>query len=103
MTEQMPTVTVETVTPLEKPSGKVLGFAKVRLGDHFIVRGIRIMTGRNGRFVSMPSREKSEKGETGKKGDKYEIQFQSITKEGGDVLRRAVMDAYDKKVAEDSA
>ncbi|HNQ35064.1 MAG TPA: SpoVG family protein [bacterium] len=50
-------ITETRVSPVEKPSGRLKGFASVTFDGVFVVRGIRIIEGDNGLFIAMPNRK----------------------------------------------
>jgi len=64
---------------------KTKAFADISIG-HFVVKGLRIVEGKKGLFLSMPS-EKS------KDGKWYETFFPA-TKEAREVLNELVLNAY---------
>ena len=66
--------------------GPTRAYASVKLGGCFVIRQVRVMEGRSGLFVSMPSR---------KVGDKYEDICFPCTKEMYQRLTTAVLDAYE--------
>ena len=66
------------------------GFASVCVADSFYVTGIRIIEGKNGFFISMPSRKNAE-------GEYLDICFPA-SKPFRDELTGAVLDAYDKEL-----
>lgn len=43
------------VTPLENANGSLRGYGKIYFEDSFVVNNVRILEGRNGLFVTMPS------------------------------------------------
>ena len=65
--------------------GPVLADASVTLGGCFAIRGVKIREGRNGPFVSMPSRQV--------RGEYKDICF-PCTKEFKQAFDSAVLDAY---------
>ena len=66
--------------------GQLKGFADIVIGGLFAVKGFRIVDGKKGLFVSMPS-------EMGKDGAWYNT-FKPITKEAQAELNKTVIDAY---------
>jgi stage V sporulation protein G len=60
-------------------------FADVAVGD-FLIKGLRIVQGKKGLFLSMP-------GEQGKDGKWYDT-FHPLTKEARQLLSDAVLEAY---------
>ena len=78
-----------TVYPVKAPKmekGSVLAFANVDLGGCFAVSGIKIVEGKDGPFVSMPSQK-------GKDGKFHDICFPT-TAEMRAAINTVVMDAY---------
>jgi len=51
-------ITEVRITPKEE--GRLRGFANITFDDSFVVRGIRIVEGDEGLFVSMPSHRKQD-------------------------------------------
>jgi stage V sporulation protein G len=66
---------------------KTKAFLDVRIGK-YIVKGLKLVEGKNGLFVSMPQ----EKG----KDDKWYDTFMPVTKEAGQALSDIVMAAYNE-------
>ncbi|MFC1590649.1 septation protein SpoVG family protein [Candidatus Omnitrophota bacterium] len=67
--------------------GKTKAFCDISLSDTFIVKGLRIVEGKNGIFVSMPR-------EPGKDG-KWYMTFIPLKKEIREELDRIVLEAYE--------
>ena len=73
-----------------KGKGKLLGYANVVINNSIVLKGIRIIDGDKGRFLSMPAKKNV-------KSDKplfYE-HFHPITSEAREMLMESVFDAYD--------
>lgn len=70
---------------------KIKGMADVVLDDVLVIKGIRVMEGQNGAFVSMPSQ---------KVGSEYRETVFPITAEFREQLMGSVLSAYDKKLQE---
>lgn len=66
--------------------GQLKAFADIVVGGHFAVKGFRVVDGKKGLFVSMPS-------EIGKDGSWHDT-FKPITKEARTELNRVVLEAY---------
>jgi stage V sporulation protein G len=66
---------------------KTKAFVDVSIGD-YIVKGLKLVEGKNGLFVSMPQ----EKG----KDDKWHDTFMPVTKEAEQALSEIVMAAYNE-------
>jgi stage V sporulation protein G len=80
-------------------SGAQKAFADVTIDGNFVIKGVRIMNGSKGLFLSMPSRKNSDK-EKESSGKAYQEIFFPITKSAREELYSAVLDAYDKKCNE---
>lgn len=66
--------------------GQLRAFADIILGGHFAIKGFKVVDGKKGLFVSMPS-------EIGKDGNWYET-FKPLTKEAHAELNRVILEAY---------
>ena len=71
-------------------SGKLKAIASVSLDGMFVVKGLKVMDGRKGLFVSMPQEVFS--GNDGKK--QYSNLFFPVTNGANEELQTAVLDAY---------
>ena len=69
--------------------GSVRGICSAELGGKFAVRNIRVMYGKNGLFVSMPSQ---------KLGDKYVDVCFPCTTEFKRTFDQTVLDAYQRRL-----
>lgn len=85
-------VTNVTIRPFESEDEKLKAFASIILNDAFVVKDLKVIEGNNGRFVAMPSRR-------GKDGVFHDIAH-PLNQETRDVVERAVLDAYEKHLAE---
>ena len=74
-----------------RTEGSRLADASVSLDDCFAIRGVRIINGSNGPFVSMPSY---------RSGDQYRDVCFPCTKEFKQEFDRAVLDAYQQQLAQ---
>lgn len=70
---------------------KLKGVADVVLDDVLVIKGVKVMEGQNGTFVSMPSQ---------KVGSEYRETVFPITAEFREQLMGSVLSAYDKKLQE---
>jgi stage V sporulation protein G len=61
------------------------------LGDEFVIRGLKVIQGMEGRFVAMPARKK--------KDGTFQDIAHPINRETRSYLERVVLDAYDEEVA----
>ena len=50
-------ITETRVSPVEKPTGRLKGFASITFDNVFVIRGIRIIEGEEGLFIAMPNRK----------------------------------------------
>jgi len=66
--------------------GALKAFVDILIGDSFLIKGMRIIEGKNGLFVGMPR-------EQGKDG-KWYSNVLPITKEAKEVLVEALLEAY---------
>ena len=85
-TAVMPAVRVTKMTPIRIPANGTRAFADVLIGEHYVVKGIRVMEGPKGLFIAMPGRQVRE-------GSYIDI-FRPVTKEGRELLHGMVMAAY---------
>lgn len=87
--EQFPTQVTVKITAL-RTSGSTLATASVDLNGVFAVRGVKVMQGSEGPFVSMPSY---------KAGDGYRDICFPVTKEFREQLHTAVLGAYQQELS----
>ena len=80
-----------TVHLMTKPDSSLKAMVDVNLGGEFVVKGIRVVEGGNGPFVSMPQK---------KVGNDYDQTFFPITKEAREQLHKSVLDAYEEKLTQ---
>lgn len=66
-------------------------FVSITLDDEFVVRGLKVIQGADGRFVAMPARRKRD-------GTFQDIAH-PINRETREYLERIVLAAYDEEVA----
>ena len=78
------------VNLMTKP-GNLKGFATVTINEEFVVKGLRIIEGEKGPFVSMSSR---------KVGENYEDICFPITAEVREKINTAVINAYEQKLSQ---
>ena len=67
-------------------AGAIKAFADVSIADAFIIKGVRVMEGKEGLFVAMPREE-------GKDGKWYSVVI-PLTREVKDEIERIVLEAY---------
>ncbi|MFQ5952104.1 MAG: septation protein SpoVG family protein [Candidatus Omnitrophota bacterium] len=86
--EKKPIVKVERIHPLEG-DGPVKAFCDLLILDSFLVKGLKVVEGKNGLFVSMPR-------EQGKDGKWYDT-FHPTSKEMRKGLEELVLEGYNEK------
>jgi stage V sporulation protein G len=74
---------------------KLKAFANVTFDEAFVVRGLKVINGNNGYFVSMPSRKRPD--------GTYQDIAHPINNEMRDKLERAVLAEYERVLKEDSS
>jgi stage V sporulation protein G len=87
-----PTTITAEVRKLFNDGGKAKAILTVNIGGDFVVRGVRLVDGAKGMFISMPSRKVAE-------GEYQSVCF-PITEDLHDQIFNAVLNAYEKAVAE---
>ena len=78
-------ITDVKVNPYEKKAFR--GFASITIDDEFVVTGLRILSGKKGLFVSMPSEE-------GRDGKYYDTSF-PLNKKTREYISNEVLAAYE--------
>jgi stage V sporulation protein G len=73
---------------------KLRGFANVTFDNAFVVRGMKIIQGNNGYFVSMPSRKRPD-------GTHQDIAH-PVNRDMRNALEKAVLEAYEKELRQQS-
>jgi stage V sporulation protein G len=66
-------------------------FVSITLDHEFVIRGLKVIQGMDGRFVAMPARKK--------KDGSFQDIAHPINRETRLYLERVVLDAYDEEVA----
>lgn len=84
-------VTEVRITPREE--GRLLAFANVTFDDCFVVRGLKVIDGTDGLFISMPSRKRPD--------GTYQDVAHPIDNNIRMEIEDAVMDAYDRACEQD--
>ncbi len=69
---------------------RLRGFANVTFDDAFVIRGMKIIQGNNGFFVSMPSRKRPD--------GTYQDIAHPINKDMRDLIEKEVLAAYEKEL-----
>ena len=67
-------------------------FVSITLDDEFVIRGLKVIQGMDGRFVAMPARKK--------KDGTFQDIAHPINRETRQYLERVVLEAYDQEAAE---
>lgn len=88
--EQLPTQVAVKISSL-RTSGSTLATASVDLNGVFAIRGVKVVQGTDGPFVSMPSY---------RTGDGYKDVCFPVTKEFREQLHATVLDAYQQEMAQ---
>lgn len=73
-----------------KSKGKLIGVANIVVGNHIVLKGIRIIDGERGRFIAMPSRVDNRF-----KEPRFREHFHPISQDARDMLTNAILEAYD--------
>ena len=66
-------------------------FCDVAVGDHVLIRGVRVVCGERGPFVSMPRQQ-------GKNGKWYDL-VSPLSKDVKSSLERTLLEAYEKEAS----
>ena len=74
---------------------RLKGFANVTFDDAFVVRGLKIIQGNNGYFVSMPSRKRPD--------GSYQDIAHPVTKEMRQLLEQRILEAYELELSNQSS
>lgn len=88
--EQLPT-SISVKIHSVQTSGSLLAHASINLNGCFAIRGVKVVQGENGPFVSMPSY---------KAGGEYKDVCFPVTKEFRDQINTAVVGAYQQELAQ---
>jgi len=68
--------------------GAIKAYCDLAIGEAFLIRGLRVVDGKNGLFVSMPRQQ-------GKNGKWFDT-ITAMSKPTKDEVNRVVLDAYQK-------
>ena len=85
-------VTVKRINKLDG-TGTLKAFCDVTVAESFVIKGLRVVEGKNGVFVSMPQ-------ERGKDGNWYDTVI-PLTKEARQQVSETVLSAYQSEPATD--
>ncbi len=69
-----------------RDDAKLKAFASITLGDAFVIRGLKIIEGKSGTFVAMPSRKR--------KDGEYQDIAHPINNETRDQMEAIILDKY---------
>jgi stage V sporulation protein G len=72
--------------------GSLKAFCDLAIGSRFLIRGLRVIKGKNGLFVTMPRQQ-------GKDARWYDS-VEAMTKEAKAAVQRVILEAYQKEKAE---
>lgn len=79
-----------TLIPQEQQKDKTRAVASVTFDDSYTVHGLRVMEGKNGTFVTMPSR---------KVGEQYKDIFHPVTADARQELQKRVLAAWERAIS----
>lgn len=74
---------------------KLRGFANVTFDNAFVIRGMKIIQGNNGYFVSMPSRKRPD-------GTHQDIAH-PVNRDMRNAIEKAVLEAYEKELQQQTS
>ncbi|MDD4909132.1 MAG: SpoVG family protein [Candidatus Omnitrophica bacterium] len=83
-------IQVKRLHKLDKAEGKLKGFVDIAVQGALLIKGLRIMDGRNGLFVGMPC-------EQGKNGQWYPTVL-PLNKEVKQQINELILQAYEEQV-----
>ena len=69
-----------------RDDAKLKAFASITLDDSFVIRGLKIIEGKSGTFIAMPSRKR--------KDGEYQDIAHPINNEARAMMERAILEAY---------
>ena len=81
-------IIVKNIFKVNKKGSSLKAFANVVLDDKLLLKGVKVVEGKDGLFVAMPQ----QKG----KDDKWYEAVTFLTEEGKEALQEAVLKAYKK-------
>lgn len=85
-------ITEVRVYPYEAENGKLKAFATITFDNAFVIRNLKVISGKDGLFVAMPSQKLNN-------GEHRDIAH-PVTTEAREYIQKLVLDAYDKKMKE---
>ena len=72
-----------------RDDAKLKAFASITLDDCFVIRGLKIIEGKDGTFIAMPSRRR--------KDGEYQDIAHPITADARDEMERVILEEYRKE------
>ena len=91
---QTPSIAVDRLVRFDG-NGSVKAYCDVVIGGAFLLKGLRVVEGKNGQFVSMPRQQ----GKDGKWWDSITI----LTKAAKEEINHVILAAYQQDASADSA
>lgn len=86
------TITNVSIYPISNNDTTLKAFATLEIDSAFVVKGIRIIEGKSGLFVAMPSHK-------GEDGEYYDDAF-PITKKAREDVNEAILAMYEEETAD---
>ena len=80
-------VKVSRINRFDDEKGKMKAFVDIEINDSLLIKGLKVMDGKNGIFVSMPRQK-------GKDGEWYEI-IRPMAPEAKAKIEKVVLTAYE--------
>jgi len=90
MTGEEASVEITEVRITLREEEKLRGFANVTFDNAFVIRGMKIIQGNNGYFVSMPSRKRPD-------GSHQDIAH-PVNRDARTMIEKKVLEAYEKEL-----
>ena len=84
-------ITAVQINMVKKSDSTLKAFANITIDDEFVVKGLKVVDGKNGLFVSMPSTK-------GDDGNYYDDAF-PITKECRQYVEDCILDEFNAESA----
>lgn len=86
------TITNVSIYPINKEDSNLKAFATLEIDSAFVVKGIRIIEGKKGLFVAMPSHK-------GEDGEYYDDAY-PITKKAREDVNEAILAMYEEEIVD---
>lgn len=83
-------ITITEVRVSLRDDAKLKAFASITLDDSFVIRGLKIIEGKTGTFVAMPSRRR--------KDGEYQDIAHPINNEAREEMERIILAEYRKEI-----